>query len=208
MSRVDALEKKKHTHSATNTRLMRDLSRLMRSDTEKLGFSLQLKNDDALNEWNINLFGFSDCPLADVRCIGTQIIIDSPRVFFLGAAPAVVSAHGQRQSFLCGCGCFSSTPITASECAWCSLVCTHARPTAHAYVLHSFFFVGQDMKRLTKDKKLDHVRLVMKFKDDYPFSPPFVRIVYPRFKRSTGYIIDGAFCMELLTNQVNEKIKK
>lgn len=46
---------------------MRDLSRLMRSDTEKLGFSLQLKNDDALNEWNINLFGFSDCPLADVR---------------------------------------------------------------------------------------------------------------------------------------------
>lgn len=39
----------------------------MRSDTEKLGFSLQLKNDDALNEWNINLFGFSDCPLAEVR---------------------------------------------------------------------------------------------------------------------------------------------
>lgn len=46
---------------------MRDLSRLMRSDTEKLGFSLQLKNDDALNEWSINLFGFSDCPLAEVR---------------------------------------------------------------------------------------------------------------------------------------------
>jgi len=52
--------------SSANTRLMRDLSRLMRSDTEKLGFSLQLKNDDALNEWDINLFGFSDCPLADV----------------------------------------------------------------------------------------------------------------------------------------------
>ncbi|CAM9301896.1 unnamed protein product [Hapterophycus canaliculatus] len=109
--------------SCTNTRLMRDLSRLMRSDTEKLGFSLQLKDDDALDEWNINLFGFSDCPLAE------------------------------------------------------------------------------DMKRLEKDKKLDHVRLMMKFKDDYPFSPPFVRIAYPRFKRSTGYIIDGAFCMELLTNQ-------
>lgn len=61
---------------------------------------------------------------------------------------------------------------------------------------------SQDMKRLEKDKQLDHVRLMMKFKDDYPFTPPFVRIVYPRFKRSTGYIIDGAFCMELLTNQV------
>lgn len=57
------------------------------------------------------------------------------------------------------------------------------------------------MKRLEKEKGLDHVRLVMKFKDDYPFSPPFVRIVYPRFKRATGYIIEGAFCMELLTNQ-------
>lgn len=58
------------------------------------------------------------------------------------------------------------------------------------------------MKRLEKDKQLNHVRLTMKFKDDYPFTPPFVRIVYPRFKRQTGYIIDGAFCMELLTNQV------
>ena len=58
------------------------------------------------------------------------------------------------------------------------------------------------MKRLEKEKQLDHVRLTMKFKDDYPFTPPFVRIVYPRFKRQTGYIIDGAFCMELLTNQV------
>lgn len=83
--------------------------------------------------------------------------------------------------------------MTASEGSWRSLVYTHARLRMCA--------VEQDMKRLTKDKKLDHVRLVMKFKDDYPFSPPFVRIVYPRFKRSTGYIIDGAFCMELLTNQ-------
>lgn len=60
--------------SCTNTRLMRDLSRLMRSDTEKLGFSLQLKDDDALDEWNINLFGFSDCPLAEVR---TKIIVQN-----------------------------------------------------------------------------------------------------------------------------------
>lgn len=48
---------------------MRDLSRLMRSDTEQLGFSLQLKDDDALDEWNINLFGFSDCPLAEVGTV-------------------------------------------------------------------------------------------------------------------------------------------
>lgn len=77
-----SLSLSKTKRSATNTRLMRDLSRLMRSDTEKLGFSLQLKNDDALNEWNINLFGFSDCPLADVRCIRTQIIISIPTCLF------------------------------------------------------------------------------------------------------------------------------
>ena len=77
--------------------------------------------------------------------------------------------------------------------------------TRIALVCAPFLYI-QDMKRLKKDKSLDHVRLVMKFKDDYPFSPPFVRIVYPRFKRSTGYIIDGAFCMELLTNQVPKKM--
>lgn len=59
--------------SSQNTRLMRDLSRLMRLDTEKLGFSLQLKNDDALNEWNINLFGFSDCPLAEVGALHRRL---------------------------------------------------------------------------------------------------------------------------------------
>lgn len=46
----------------------------MRSDTEQLGFSLQPKNDEALNEWNINLFGFSDCPLAEVgKMLGIEV---------------------------------------------------------------------------------------------------------------------------------------
>ena len=41
----------------------------------------------------------------------------------------------------------------------------------------------------------------MTFPQDYPFSPPSVRVVRPRFKRSTGYVIGGALCMELLTPQ-------
>lgn len=64
------------------------------------------------------------------------------------------------------------------------------------------------MKRLEKDMKVDHIRLLMTFKQDYPFSPPFVRVVYPRFKQSTGYIIDGAFCMELLTNQARKVVSQ
>jgi ubiquitin-conjugating enzyme E2 Q len=35
----------------------------------------------------------------------------------------------------------------------------------------------------------------------YPFEPPFVRVVSPRFKRQTGFVMNGALCMELLTNE-------
>ena len=36
----------------------------------------------------------------------------------------------------------------------------------------------------------------------YPFTPPFVRVVYPRFQFHTGHItIGGSFCIELLTPQ-------
>lgn len=55
---------------------------------------------------------------------------------------------------------------------------------------------------------LDHVELEMSFPDQYPFEPPFVRVVQPRFKRQTGFVMSGAICMELLTkdgwNPVND----
>lgn len=55
---------------------------------------------------------------------------------------------------------------------------------------------------------LDHVELEMTFPDQYPFEPPFVRVVQPRFKRQTGFVMSGAICMELLTtdgwNPVND----
>lgn len=47
---------------------------------------------------------------------------------------------------------------------------------------------------------LDHVELEMNFPEQYPFEPPFVRVVRPRFKRQTGFVMNGALCMELLTN--------
>lgn len=49
--------------------------------------------------------------------------------------------------------------------------------------------------------KLDHVELEMSFPDQYPFEPPFVRVVKPRFKRQTGFVMNGAICSELLTNE-------
>lgn len=48
---------------------------------------------------------------------------------------------------------------------------------------------------------LDHVQLEMNFPEQYPFEPPFVRVVRPRFKRQTGFVMNGALCMELLTNE-------
>ena len=36
---------------------------------------------------------------------------------------------------------------------------------------------------------------------DYPFSPPALRVVRPRFRKQTGFVISGALCMELLTPQ-------
>jgi len=62
---------------------------------------------------------------------------------------------------------------------------------------------------LAKDMRVLNVsaiELEMTFPDDYPFQPPFCRIVRPRFKG--GFVIGGAICMELLTsdgwNPVND----
>ena len=64
---------------------------------------------------------------------------------------------------------------------------------------------------LAKDMEIvgvDHVEIEMSFPDQYPFEPPFVRVVRPKFKRQTGFVMNGALCMELLTkdgwNPIND----
>jgi len=46
---------------------------------------------------------------------------------------------------------------------------------------------------------VSHIELQMRFPPGYPFDPPFVRVVQPRFADKTGFVIKGALCMELLT---------
>jgi ubiquitin-conjugating enzyme E2 Q len=65
-------------------------------------------------------------------------------------------------------------------------------------------FQFDEESNLSKDMrvlKIDHIELEMKFPDQYPFEPPFVRVVRPRFKRQTGFVMNGALCMELLTKE-------
>jgi len=57
--------------------------------------------------------------------------------------------------------------------------------------------VGRDLKNIG----YDHVLLEIKFPSEYPLKPPFVRVVYPKFKFHTGHVtVGGSICVEMLTN--------
>jgi ubiquitin-conjugating enzyme E2 Q len=63
-------------------------------------------------------------------------------------------------------------------------------------------FQFDEDSNLAKDMKvlgLENIEIEMSFPDQYPFEPPFVRVMRPRFKRQTGFVMNGALCMELLT---------
>ncbi|CAL8089411.1 unnamed protein product [Calicophoron daubneyi] len=59
----------------------------------------------------------------------------------------------------------------------------------------------KDLVALSSHPKLEnHIGLQFLFMENYPFEPPFVRIMYPVI--DNGYVLaGGAICMELLTKQ-------
>lgn len=57
--------------------------------------------------------------------------------------------------------------------------------------------VYQDMQKYG----IKQLQVEITFPYDFPFGPPFVRIVSPRFQRLTGHVTTfGALCMEILTS--------
>ena len=71
------------------------------------------------------------------------------------------------------------------------------------YLWEVRFFDFDAAEPIAKDMKAAGVRdIVMhvRFPPDYPFSPPFCRIIRPRFQFHTGHVtVGGSICMELLT---------
>ncbi|XP_067651808.1 ubiquitin-conjugating enzyme E2 25-like [Haliotis asinina] len=61
--------------------------------------------------------------------------------------------------------------------------------------------LGKDLQQYsTKYKQEPVVTLEMQFPQDYPYTPPFIRVIRPRFKFLTGHVtIGGSICMEMLT---------
>jgi len=51
-------------------------------------------------------------------------------------------------------------------------------------------------------QRIKEIVMQIKFPPDYPFSPPFCRIIRPRFAFHTGHVtVGGSICMELLTRK-------
>jgi len=58
--------------------------------------------------------------------------------------------------------------------------------------------IEQDMVKF----KVKNILLHVVFPKNYPFSPPYIRVIRPRFQYRTGHVtIGGSICMEILTNK-------
>jgi len=61
--------------------------------------------------------------------------------------------------------------------------------------------LASDLEQYKRQTGKDYITLHLRFSGDYPFKPPFVRVVEPVFRFHTGHVtLGGAICMQLLTN--------
>jgi len=61
--------------------------------------------------------------------------------------------------------------------------------------------LAKDMAKYKAKTGKTYITLHLRFSADYPFKPPFVRVVEPVFVFHTGHVtLGGAICMQLLTN--------
>nr|CAG4645613.1 EOG090X0867 [Lynceus sp. MCZ IZ 141354] len=70
----------------------------------------------------------------------------------------------------------------------------------HLHLVDSDSPLHADLMLLKEKEGRDHIVMNVSFKENFPFEPPFVRVVHPIIQG--GYVlVGGAICMELLTRQ-------
>lgn len=58
--------------------------------------------------------------------------------------------------------------------------------------------LGKDMDNM----HIDYIKMEIRLPDSYPFEPPFIRVLSPKFAFRKGHItVGGSVCMDLLTKQ-------
>ncbi|KAF0978718.1 hypothetical protein FDP41_002538 [Naegleria fowleri] len=61
--------------------------------------------------------------------------------------------------------------------------------------------IAKDLAEYSKKFGIDYITLDLTFPLEFPFKPPFIRVLKPRFAFRTGHVtIGGSICMELLTS--------
>ena len=70
------------------------------------------------------------------------------------------------------------------------------------WFLEMFCVDNEKLQKQMEKLNIPFIEMEITFKENYPFEPPFVRIVYPHFVERKGHItIGGSFCVDILTTQ-------
>eukprot|EP01106_Pelomyxa_sp_JSP_P007313 TRINITY_DN2204_c0_g1_i12.p1 TRINITY_DN2204_c0_g1~~TRINITY_DN2204_c0_g1_i12.p1 ORF type:complete len:157 (+),score=26.62 TRINITY_DN2204_c0_g1_i12:478-948(+) len=81
--------------------------------------------------------------------------------------------------------------LLSSDPAKLGISATPNEQNIYQWTVKLFGFDGklqQDLERYNTNYGIKHVELEMKFPSEYPFSPPFIRVVRPRFQFHTGHV--------------------
>lgn len=76
---------------------------------------------------------------------------------------------------------------------------------SNMYLWKVYIFGYDKNEAISKDMAkygVNEIEIDVKFPENYPFSPPFLRVIRPRFQHLTGHVTSGgALCMQVLTEK-------
>ena len=154
------------------------------------------------------------CPLKDC---GVPLSVEDTRVLAKEAegqrgALAFVAAAEEKRAAKTGGSTKKATQRIAAELK--SIQAGHPEKSGfsvelvddnlYLWEVKLFGFDPKD-EQIARDMQAKHIKYIVlhiKFPEDFPLSPPFCRIIRPRFEFHTGHVtLGGSICMELLTRK-------